>query len=144
MEVWGRVLDLSQEEKNISQRTKSMWPGGYRATQKKKSQEYSWSVKESITCKGQRVSGSKARRGVELDGIRFERLGRGEFLGYCRVAGVQGLGAPQGQTPPSSLGCPNDMLFSALNAPSHKPILGLTSNNAQLLPHTTTKPDTHL
>ena len=36
MEVWGRVLDLSQEEKNISQRTKSMWPGGYRATQKKK------------------------------------------------------------------------------------------------------------
>lgn len=43
---------------------------------------------------GQRVSGSKARRGIELDGIRFERLGRGEFLGCCREAGVQRVREP--------------------------------------------------
>lgn len=142
MEVW--FLTFPRRRRIYHRGPKACGQVAIEQLKKKKSQEYSWSVKESITCKGQRVSGSKARRGVELDGIRFERLGRGEFLGYCRVAGVQGQGAPQGQTPPSSLGCPNDMLFSALNAPSHKPILGLTSNNAQLLPHTTTKPDTHL
>lgn len=75
-----------------------MWPGGYRATQKKKKKKGAksipGSVKESITPKGQRVSGSKARRGVELNGIRFERLGRGKFLGRCRVAGVQWVREP--------------------------------------------------
>ena len=61
---------------------------------KKEAKSIPGSVKESITSKGQRVSGSKARRGVELDGIRFERLGRGEFLGCYRVAGVQWVREP--------------------------------------------------
>ena len=58
--------------------------------------------------------------------------------------GPVGQGATQGHTLPGSLDCPNDMLLSALNAPSHKPIRGLTSNNDYLLPHPTTKLDTHL
>lgn len=45
-----------------------------------------------------------------------------------RGRGPVGQGATQGQTLPGSLDCPNDMLLSALNAPSRKPIRGLTSN----------------
>lgn len=95
MEGWGRVLGLPHLGKDYI--TGDQKPCGQVAINhlsKKRAKSIPGTTKKSIKSKGQNVSGSKARRGSELDGIRFEGPERGAVLGHCSMARVHWVREP--------------------------------------------------